>query len=481
MAHERILVVDDDEGVRWALEKALAREGYDPVLAPTADEGMALAEAGGIACVLMDIRMPGGDGLEALRQIRAHDPSLPIIMMTAFGSLQAAVEAMKLGAYDYITKPFDFDELEILIRRVLEVRSLLDEVARLREGLQVRQEQGILVGLGPGMQEVFKTIGRVAGSDLTVLIRGESGTGKELVARAIHLNSRRQRMAFIPVNCAAIPRDLLESDLFGHERGAFTGATAPRRGKFELAHGGTIFLDEIGDMDLSLQAKILRVLEDRKIERLGGETSHQVDVRIIAATHQDLEARVGQQSFRQDLLYRLAVVPVHLPPLRERREDLPALVEHFLRRSADDEGGASKVLSASALQVLLAHEWPGNVRELENAIKRACILAPTELILPEHLPATLQRQAPAGDDRALPFEKVLGDGIRAEARRLGPAGAGKLYDYFLGGLERPLLKYALDLTGGNQLKAAALLGINRNTLRKKLKQHGLLEGKSSTV
>jgi two-component system nitrogen regulation response regulator GlnG len=479
MAHERILVVDDDEGVRWALDRALAREGYAPVLAATAGAAVAEVEAGGIACVLMDIRMPGGDGLAALRRLREHDPSLPVIMMTAFGSLQAAVEAMKLGAYDYITKPFDFDELAILVRRALEVRSLLDELARLREGLQGRQDQGSLIGSSPAMQAVFKTVGRVASSDLTVLIRGESGTGKELVARAIHLNSRRQRMPFVPVNCAAIPRDLLESDLFGHERGAFTGATAPRRGKFELAQGGTIFLDEVGDMDLALQAKILRALEDRKIERLGGEASLEVDVRIIAATHQDLEARVAQQSFRQDLLYRLAVVPVVLPPLRERREDIPALVEHFLRRAAEEAGGPPKVISDAALQALLDYDWPGNVRELENAIKRACILAPTEIILPEHLPSALPHRAPPGRERTLPLDKILAEGIRAEIRRLGPGGAGKLYAHFLGRVERPLLKYALDLSGGNQLKAAALLGINRNTLRKKLKQHGLLEGKSS--
>jgi DNA-binding NtrC family response regulator len=316
---------------------------------------------------------------------------------------------------------------------------------------------------------VFKLVGQVADSAATVLIQGESGTGKELLARAIHKNSPRRQGPFITVNCAAIPRDLLESELFGHEKGAFTGAIATRRGKFELADGGTIFLDEIGEMDPALQTKILRVLEERRFERVGGEAPITADVRILAATNRDLKGLVTQARFREDLFYRLNVVAITIPPLRERVEDIPLLVDHFLRLYAGDD---QKEISQEALQCLFRYQWPGNVRELENVIKRACLLARTRLILPEHLPEALQAEAGRAEVSA-GTPGGLGREVRAELKRLGADKDGKLYEHILALAEGPLLQAVLDRVGGNQLKAAELLGINRNTLRKRLRELGI--------
>ena len=473
MGPKKILVVDDEESIRWALRKALEREGYRVVLASDGAEALARATESGIDLVLMDIKMPGSDGFETLTRIKEIRPNLPVIIMTAFGTLQAAVQAMKRGAYDHITKPFDFDELLILVRRAFEVHDLTEQVARMEGGRgQAFDFEGV-VGLCPAMQQIFKLVGKMASSDLTVLIRGESGTGKELLARAIHYNSRRLARPFVAVNCAAIPRDLLESELFGHEKGAFTGASALRRGKFELAEGGTLFLDEIGDMDLGLQAKILRVLQERQFERVGGERPLSADVRVIAATNQDLETAVTQKSFREDLYYRLNVVGINLPPLRGRREDIPLLVSHFLRLFAEEQGEEAKAVSPEALELMLAYDWPGNVRELENAVKRACVLAATSLILPEHLPAVLARSEESGAGSSSSFERMLHQAIGAELQRLKEERDGQIYPHFLVALERPLLLQVLERTRGNQLRAAELLGINRNTLRKKLRELGI--------
>jgi len=473
MGPKKILVVDDEESIRWALRKALEREGYRVVLASDGAEALARATESGIDLVLMDIKMPGSDGFETLTRIKEIRPNLPVIIMTAFGTLQAAVQAMKRGAYDHITKPFDFDELSILVRRAFEVHDLTEQVARMEGGRgQAFDFEGV-VGLCPAMQQIFKLVGKMASSDLTVLIRGESGTGKELLARAIHYNSRRLARPFVAVNCAAIPRDLLESELFGHEKGAFTGASALRRGKFELAEGGTLFLDEIGDMDLGLQAKILRVLQERQFERVGGERPLSADVRVIAATNQDLETAVAQKSFREDLYYRLNVVGINLPPLRGRREDIPLLVSHFLRLFAEEQGGEPKTVSPEALELMLAYDWPGNVRELENAVKRACVLAATSLILPEHLPAALAGSEESGAGSSSAFERMLHQAIGAELHRLKAERDGQIYPHFLVALERPLLLHVLERTRGNQLRAAELLGINRNTLRKKLRELGI--------
>jgi len=471
----RILVVDDDEGVRWALSKALERAGYRVSLAMDGPAGLAGASDPSVELVLLDIRLPGKDGLAVLKGIREVRPDLPVIMMTAYGTLQVAVEAMKQGAYDYIGKPFDVDELLLVVEKALQARALAEEVAHLRRVAEDAIDLGGIVGASPAMQQIFKAVGKVAGTDLTVLLRGESGTGKELIARAVHENSRRKGRPFVPVNCAAIPRDLLESELFGHERGAFTGAVSSRRGRFEQAEGGTLFLDEIGDMDLTLQTKLLRVLQERRIERLGAEGSVAVDVRIVAATNQDLEAAVARRSFREDLFYRLNVMAIHLPPLRDRREDIPALVEHFLALFAREQRAAPKLVSPEAMAMLQAYAWPGNVRELENGVKRAAALATTTLILPDHLPDAVRRAGGGQAERA--GEPFPAEWLRGELARLQGERDGSLRDYFVDALERPLLGLVLRRTGGNQVKAAELLGINRNTLRKRIRELGLSPGK----
>jgi two-component system nitrogen regulation response regulator GlnG len=477
MTGKRILVVDDEESVRWAMNKALERAGYRVDLATDGPGGLRAAEDPGVDLVLLDVRLPGRDGLAVLREIRKRRPELPVIMMTAYGTLQVAVEAMKQGAYDYIGKPFDMDEVLLVVEKALEARALAQEVTRLRQGVEEGFDLGGIVGGSPAMQQIFKAVGKVAGTDLTVLLRGESGTGKELIAKAVHDNSRRKGRPFTPVNCAAIPRELLESELFGHERGAFTGAVSARRGRFEQAEGGTIFLDEVGDMDLSLQTKLLRVLQERRIERLGGEGSIAVDVRVVAATNQDLEAAVARRAFREDLFYRLNVVSIHLPPLRDRREDIPALTSHFLAAFAQEQRADPKVLSPEAMELLLAYPWPGNVRELENVVKRAAALATTSLILPDQLPDTL-RPVPGTQEPGARPDTFPTDWVKAELSRLQSSLDGRLHDHFVACMERPLLELVLRRTGGNQVKAADLLGINRNTLRKRIKELGIpLPGK----
>jgi two-component system nitrogen regulation response regulator GlnG len=467
MSRARILVVDDEESVRWALTKALTRAGYAVETAADGRAGLAAASDEGIALVLLDVRLPEQDGLAVLRGIRTRRPDLPVIMLTAHGSLPVAVEAMQEGAYDYLGKPFDTDEVLELVEKALQAQARAQAVGPLPGGAEPVDLGGI-VGAGPAMQQIFKAVARVAGTDLTVLLRGESGTGKELIARAIHENSRRRGRPFVPVNCAAIPRELLESELFGHERGAFTGAVGARRGRFEQAEGGTLFLDEIGDMDPALQTKLLRVLQDRRIERVGGEGGHPVDVRIVAATNQDLEAAVARRAFREDLFYRLNVVTILLPPLRDRREDIPALAAHFLAAFAAEQHGPARRLSPEALERLLRARWPGNVRELENVVKRAAALAPTALILPDHLPDGLGL-SPA-EAAAPPFPL---DWLRAELARTEGRLDGRLHAHVLACVERPLLELVLRRTGGNQLRAAEILGINRNTLRKRIRELGV--------
>ncbi len=481
MTGKRILVVDDEESVRWALTKALERAGYRVDLAADGPGGFAAAENPEVDLVLLDVRLPGRDGLAVLRDLRKRRPDLPVIMMTAYGTLQVAVEAMKQGAYDYIGKPFDMDEVLLVVEKALEAQALAREVSQLRQLAGEGFDLGGIVGGSPAMQQIFKAVGKVAGTDLTVLLRGESGTGKELIARAVHENSRRRGRAFVPVNCAAIPRELLESELFGHEKGAFTGAVAARRGRFEQADGGTVFLDEVGDMDLSLQTRLLRVLQERRIERLGGEGSHPVDVRIVAATNQDLEGAVALRTFREDLFYRLNVMTIHLPPLRDRREDIPALVTHFLSAFAADQKAAPKMFSQDALALMTAYRWPGNVRELENIVKRAAALTTMALILPDQLPDAVRSGAAAEDAEAGPEEFPV-DWMRAEIARLKDTQDGRLHAHFVARVERPLLTLILRRTGGNQVKAAEILGINRNTLRKRIKELDVtLPGRDAAV
>jgi two-component system, NtrC family, nitrogen regulation response regulator GlnG len=461
----RILIADDEDSLRWVLERGLRQAGYEVVAVKDGHGALQAFQAEPFDLVFLDVRMPGVDGLTALARLRELQADACVVVITAHGTMDTAIQAMQRGAYDYLAKPFDLDEVLLLAERALAARRLTQEVTRLRTGLQEVWEFGAIIGRHPLMQDVYKTIGRVAASDVTVLLRGESGTGKELVARAIHHYSRRAGRPFVAVSCAAIPTTLLESEMFGHERGAFTDARERRLGKLELAHGGTLYLDEIGDMPTELQTKLLRALQERTIERLGGQDPIRIDVRILAATHRDLEALMKEGTFREDLYYRLNVVTVSLPPLRERRRDVPLLVEHLLAKHAPELGDASE-----ALDRLVGHDWPGNVRELENVIQRAMVMATGGVILPEHLPiGPVSAAASVAVDA--PLEEVIERKLVECVRGLREHAGANLYDLMIGLVEKPLLRAVLRETSGNQVRAAQILGINRNTLRKKLVEH----------
>jgi two-component system nitrogen regulation response regulator GlnG len=466
---ERVLIVDDDESVRWVLKKALEKEGIQTVLAKDAHEGFRALDHDRIDLVLMDIRMPGMSGLDALDRLKQEGKDVAVVIMTAQATMQNAIEAMRRGAYDYITKPFDLNEVGLLVKKALEVRRLSQEVDTLRAEVREKYEGG-LVGHTPAMQEIYKTIGRVAESDATVLIHGESGTGKELVARAIHYHSKRAGRPFVAVNSAAIPSELLESELFGHEKGAFTGAVARKIGKFEAAAGGTLFLDEIGDMSMSLQGKLLRVLQEREFERVGGTDPIRTDVRVIAATHHNLEKMVRENRFREDLFYRLNVIQINIPPLRKRKEDILPLAEHFLLKHQSGMGGMKKAFTSETIKVLRAYDWPGNVRELENAVQRAVTLAQGDKIFPDALPQQLFKP---GQGITISFENFLEEKLSDLVERLGGLERGDIYDLVMQRVEKPLIALVLRKTDGNQVRAANLLGINRNTLRKKIKELGI--------
>ena len=466
----RILVADDEDSLRWVLEKGLRGVGYDVTSVKDGEEAVRVFEAQPFDLVFLDVRMPGLDGLTALERIRDLRPDVYVIVMTAHGSMDTAIKAMQRGAYDYLNKPFDLDEVLLLSERALAASRLTQEVARLRTGLAEVREFSALIGRHPRMQDVYKTIGRIAGTDVTVLLRGESGTGKELVARAIHHYSRRSGRPFVAVSCAAIPGTLLESEMFGHERGAFTDAKERRLGKFELAHGGTLYLDEIGDTPVDLQTKLLRALQERTIERVGGHESIAIDVRVLAATNRDLEALMKEGRFREDLYYRLNVVTVNLPPLRERRRDIPLLVEHFLAKHVEQLG--ERGVAPEALDRLVGYEWSGNVRELENVVQRAMVMATAGVILPEHLPiGPVSAAASVAVDATL--EEIIERKLMECVRGLRERSSANLYDLVVGLVEKPLLRAVLRETSGNQVRAAQILGINRNTLRKKLTEHGI--------
>jgi two-component system nitrogen regulation response regulator GlnG len=469
MTTDRVLIVDDDESVRWVLKKSLEKEGIETVLAKDGTEALERLKEGDIALVLMDIRMPGMSGLEALDKIQTGGRGPAVIIMTAQATMQNAIEAMRRGAFDYITKPFDLDEVNILVRKAIEVRRLSQEVYTLRAEVREKYEGG-LVGNTPVMREIYKTIGRVAESDATVLIHGESGTGKELVARAIHFHSKRAGRPFVAVNSAAIPSELLESELFGHERGAFTGAVARKLGKFETAAGGTLFLDEIGDMNLALQGKLLRVLQEKEFDRVGGTEPIKTDVRVIAATHHNLEKAVREKRFREDLFYRLNVIQINIPPLRKRKDDIPQLAEYFMQKFQSHAGGKAKALTPETLKILRAYDWPGNVRELENAIQRAITLSQGDKIFPDALPPQIFRP---GHGVTISFENFLEEKLADLVDRMGGLEQGDIYTMVLHRVEKPLITLVLKRTEGNQVRAAGLLGINRNTLRKKIKELGI--------
>ncbi|HVO22556.1 MAG TPA: nitrogen regulation protein NR(I) [Candidatus Margulisiibacteriota bacterium] len=464
----KILVADDEESIRWVLATALSGEGH--TVEQVESGGAALQRLGTehFDLAFIDIKMPDLDGLSLLSQARQATVSTPIVIITAQNTMANAIEAMKRGAYDYLTKPFDIEEVRLLVQRVLEMRRQAADLTRLEEQTRRRFELGVeLIGKTPAMQEIFKTIGRVAHTDATVLIQGESGTGKELIARAIHSHSPRWSGPFVARNCSAVPRDLLESELFGHERGAFTGATEQRAGVFEIAQGGTLFLDEIGDMPLELQAKLLRVVQERELTRIGGREVIKVDCRIIAATNQDLERAVQQGRFREDLYFRLKVVPIVVPPLRQRRGDIPELVAYFIEKVNREMGTNISGVSPEAQAVLNAHDWPGNVRELENTLVRAAVLAPGPTLMPRDLAlATRETTVAAYDDMSL--EEVVRLKLKEYFRQTRDVEPTDLYSLIMERVERPLIELTLERTRGNQLKAAAILGINRNTLHKKI-------------
>jgi two-component system nitrogen regulation response regulator GlnG len=470
MAAGRILIADDEDGLRWVLEKGFRGAGYQ--VTAVKDGTAALRELDGqpFDLALLDVRMPGTDGLTLLGQFRVRCPDTQAIVMTAHGTMETAIQAMQQGAYDYLAKPFDLDEALLVAERALSARRLSQEAASLRTGLREVWEFGALVGRHPTMQHVYKTIGRVAASDVTVLLRGESGTGKEVVARALHHYSRRAGRPFVGVSAAAIPLTLLESELFGHEKGAFTDAKERRLGKLELAHGGSIFFDEIGDMPSELQVKLLRALQERAFERVGGHELIRMDVRVLAATHRDLEAMMKAGRFREDLFYRLNVVSIALPALRERRGDIPLLAEHFLAKYGEAMG--ERVIAPEAMDRLVGHDWPGNVRELENVIQRAMVMAQAGAILPEHLPIG-PVPAAAGVRADASLDEVIERRMHECVRGLRGHAAANLHALMVGLVERPLLRAVMRETRGNQVRAAQLLGINRNTLRKKLREHGI--------
>ncbi|APG27140.1 transcriptional regulator [Syntrophotalea acetylenivorans] len=445
-----ILVVDDDTTHRTMLKAHLGGEGYEIVEADDGDVAIHLAREREIDLVLLDLKMKRVGGTEALEAIQKAKPTLPIIIITAFSSVENAVESMKKGAYDYVTKPVDASELALTVERALSFERLQQENAALKERLGAKFDFGNIIGTSRPMRDLFETLALVAPSDATVLITGESGTGKELVANAVHQNSPRGGGPFVKVNCAALHENLLESELFGHEKGAFTGAAEQRKGRFELAHKGTLFLDEIGDMSPTTQAKILRVLQEGEFERLGGTKTIKVDVRLIAATHKDLHQMVEEGSFRQDLFFRLSVVPLEIPPLRERTDDIPTLAGHFLEKYSAKNRKDIRGLHPEALDALLAYAWPGNIRELENTMERAVILCLGEQIALRELPVLIR--------------EVAGSTERPFALRPG---------HTLKEMEKDLIRATLAQTNGNRSRAAEILGISRQTLQNKLRVYGL--------
>jgi len=443
----RVLVVDDERRQRDILQMILEAEGYETTAAGNGRQALQAAEGGGFDVVLTDLKMPDLNGIELLSEILKLQPSPLVVLMTAHGTIDSAVEAMRKGAFDYLTKPLEKDELLLVLRRAMERTHLVRENRMLHEQLRDRFRVENIVGAHGSMQDVFRMVHKVAASTSTVLIYGESGTGKELVARALHHESDRRGRPFYAVNVAALPESILEAELFGHEKGAFTGAEMRKIGLFEQASGSTLFLDEVGDLKRDLQVKLLRALQEREILRVGGTERIRIDVRIVAATNQELERAVREGRFREDLYYRLNVIPIVLPPLRDRRTDIPLLVDHFLAKYA---GSRSRGVSEDALKTLMAYDWPGNVRELESVIERALLLGEGELIVPADLPASL-RSGAGGPKRATDLE-IPDSGIDLEA------------------VERSLILKALDKAGGNVTRAARLLGLSRRTLQYRIEK-----------
>ena len=497
---DKLLLIDDEADVQYSFRRIFDSPGLELHTASSGEEGLRMLPRVKPDLVITDVRMAGINGLETLRRIRQAEPRLPVILMTAYGTTQTAIEAMKLGAYDYLLKPFDVPRLKQLVAEALKASRDMRQTVVMAPQLEQQDYDLGVIGRSEPMQAVFKLVGQVAQTDATVLITGESGTGKELVARAIYHNSRRCQQPFVAINCAAIPENLLESELFGHEKGAFTGATQQRIGKFEQCHGGTLFLDEIGDMTPATQTKILRVLQNGTFERVGGNAPIRSDVRVIAATNKPLEEAVASRQFREDLFYRLNVVRIQMPPLRERRDDIRLLVDYFLRKMS----GGGRSIAAAAMEAMEAYPWPGNVRELENVIRRATVVSKGGAILPGDLPpevvnstrgvqpglATNASAGPAGSPAPVPEattppaagEAVATASAAAAVQPLSmPELAQALFRHarsdprlrILPAVERELIIQALKETSGNQVQAAKLLGITRATLRKRVEKFGI--------
>jgi two-component system NtrC family response regulator/two-component system response regulator HydG len=451
-AKARIVVIDDEVNAAAALETLLREDGYEVSRANDARSGLLLVEKNDPDVVLTDLRMPGMDGLELLARIKEIRPETLVILMTAYGTVKTAVKAMKLGAEDYLGKPIDVEELEVVLGKVIEKKHLLEETQVLRQRLDHKYRLENLVGESPEMLAVFKTIRQVAPSGSSVLLLGESGTGKELFAQALHQNSPRKSKPFVKVACASLPETLLESELFGHEKGSFTGALYTRAGRFEIADGGTLFLDEIGDISLTVQVKLLRFLEEREFERVGGNRTFHVDVRIVAATHRDLTKKLVDGSFREDLYYRLNVIEIHIPALRQRGGDVPLLAHHFMKKYADANGKEITGISDEALGLLLRHPWPGNVRELENAMERAVVLSSEPVLQPVHFPTLRSTSAEAAPSQG------------------GSAGV-RIPGSTLAEIEREAILRTLESTGGSTSRAAGLLQISARKIQYKLKEY----------
>jgi len=456
VAKPKILIVDDEQLIRWSLEKHLQKQGYEVVTAGSGEDALKLAKEESPDLMLLDIQLPGMNGIEVLERVKEFEEEVIVIMVTALGVLETAVKAMRLGAFDYINKPFNLDELSIIVKKALETRELRREVAHLRSEQTNKYGIDKIIGDSKHMGAVKEMIRKIAQSDAsTVLIQGESGTGKELVAKAIHYESARADRPFMAINCAAMPETLLESELMGHEKGSFTDAKTQKKGLFEIADGGTIFLDEIGDMDLGMQAKLLRVLEERSFRRVGGTRDIAVDVRIVSATNKDLLKAIEEKEFRNDLYYRIQVIPIYLPPLRERKEDILSLVGHFIQHYNKEFGKTVKGVSKMAEKFLVEYSWPGNTREVKNVIERAIILESDETLLLEHLPLEIVNKTGGAASGPVGF-------------RLPPEGID------IEDVERELIRQALEISEGNQSKAAKKLSLGIDAFRYRMKKFGFL-------
>jgi len=461
MASSKILVVEDDASMGFFLCETMNKEGYQTLLVPNGEDALVRLSRDDFDLVILDLRLPRMSGMEVLTNIKRTNPDLTVIMITAHGSKSVALEALSKGAYDYFSKPFEINEMRVVVRRALEKARLQEEIQELRERVEEKRGFGSIVGRSKAIQEAFEIVKTVVDNDVTVLITGESGTGKELIAEAIHYNGPRRAQPLVKVNCVAIPETLMESELFGYERGAFTGATKRKLGKFETASGGTLLLDEIGDMNLTTQSKLLRVLQEKRFERVGGVTPIRIDVRIIASTNRDLTRAVREGTFREDLFFRLKVIPIHIPPLRERREDIPLLVDHFLGLFQTRHHKMIDRISEEAMDFMVNYNWPGNVRELENAIQRAVVLSSDSVIHAWNLPPEIQ-----GQGGKAPLEIIDLHDDRSLAEKM---------ESLTSDVERRLIVETLDQTGGRREQAARFLKLSLKTLYNKMKKYDLLD------